>query len=68
VGQDRVLGRLHAEELRQLSNRSPVRDPGRDVRPLPRIGTLAEQAAELVERGVRTEDSVRVVVDERDAV
>jgi hypothetical protein len=39
------------------------------VRPLPRIGTLTEQSAELVERSRQVaHHAVRVVVDERDAV
>jgi hypothetical protein len=36
------------------------------VRPLARVGALGEQAAELVERRRRTDDPVRMVVDERD--
>jgi hypothetical protein len=39
------------------------------VRPLPRIGALGETPAKLVERRRRpSQDPVRVVVDERDAV
>jgi hypothetical protein len=39
------------------------------VRPLARVGALREEPAELVDRRrVRTQDAVRVVVDERDAV
>jgi hypothetical protein len=33
------------------------------MRPLPRIRTLGEEPAELVERRLRVEDPVRVVVD-----
>jgi hypothetical protein len=63
---DRLLGRLYAEERAELADGAPVCQPGRDVRPLPRIGALREQPAELVERGPLREDPVRVVVDERD--
>jgi hypothetical protein len=39
------------------------------VRPLARVGRLREQAAELVERlRRRTQDPVRVVVDEADGL
>jgi hypothetical protein len=38
------------------------------VRPLAWVGTLGEETAELVERRLRTQDPVRVVVDERDGV
>jgi hypothetical protein len=65
--EDGVLARRHAEQLGELADRAPVRDPGRDVRPLSRVRALAEEAAELVERRLRAQDSVRVVVDERDA-
>jgi hypothetical protein len=51
---------------RQKLDRAYVRDRAGDVGPLPRIGALREQAAELVERRRRlAEDPVRVVVDER---
>jgi hypothetical protein len=36
------------------------------MRPLPRIGALGEEAAELVERRSLSKDAVRVVVDESD--
>ena len=68
MGVHRVLRRLHAEQLGELANRAPVGDAGRDVRPLPGIRALAEQAPKLVERRLRAKDPVRVVVDERDAV
>jgi hypothetical protein len=35
------------------------------MRPLPRIRTLREQTSELVERRLRAQDPMRVVVDER---
>jgi hypothetical protein len=39
------------------------------MRPLARVATLGEQAAEIVERGRRlAQDPVRVLVDERNAV
>jgi hypothetical protein len=39
------------------------------VRPLPRIAALGEQSAELVKAARRrAEETVRVVVDERDLV
>ena len=63
-----LLGLLHAEERRELADRAPVRHSGRDVRPLPRVGALGEEAAELVQRRLRAEDAVRVVVDQRDGV
>jgi hypothetical protein len=37
------------------------------VRPLPRIGALREEPAELIERRALPQHAVRVVVDERDA-
>jgi hypothetical protein len=37
------------------------------MRPLPRIGALGEEAAELVEGRLPAQDAVRVVIDERDA-
>jgi hypothetical protein len=46
-----------------------VRHAGRDVRPLPRVRALGEQAAELVERRRwRAQHAVCVMVDERDLV
>jgi hypothetical protein len=63
---DGGFGRVDAEERCELANRTPVGDPGCDMRPLPRIRALGEEAAELVERGRRAQDPVRVVVDERD--
>jgi hypothetical protein len=55
--------------LRDRKDRSPVREPVRDVRPLPRVGALREEPAKLVERArVRAQDPVRVVIDERDLV
>jgi hypothetical protein len=49
------------------ADRPPVGDRGRDVRPLARVLTLGEQAAERVERRRRlTQDPVRVMIDERD--
>ena len=62
------LRRLAAEELRELADRTPIRDAACDVWPLPRIGALGEEPAELVERRPRTQDPVRVVVDQTDAV
>jgi hypothetical protein len=62
-----ALVRLDAEMGRQLLDRAAVRHPGRDVRPLPRIRALGEQAPELVDRRrLSTQDPVRVVVDEAD--
>ena len=63
---DRVLRRVDAEERGELAHRASIRDARRDVRPLPRIGALGEEPAELVERRRLGEDSVRVVVDEAD--
>jgi hypothetical protein len=65
---DRLLGRFAAEELGEVSNGAPIRDPGRDVRPLPRVRTLREETAELVERRLCAQDAVRMVVDELDRV
>ena len=62
----RLLRLLAFEELRQLAHRPPVRDAGRDVRPLARVGALRKQPAELVDRRPRAQDPVRVVVDELD--
>ena len=66
--QHRLLGRLAAEERRQLADRPPVGHRERDVRPLPRVGALREEAAELVQRRAHAQQPVRVLVDERDAV
>jgi hypothetical protein len=50
-------------------DRASVGHGGRDMRPLARVATLGEQAAEIVERGRRlAQDPVRVLVDERNAV
>ena len=66
---DGSLRRLDGEERGQLADRAPIRQRGRDVRPLARVAALGEEAAELVEgRRRRAQDPVRVVVDERDAV
>ena len=65
---DGGLRGIAAEEGRQLADRSPVGQPGGDVRPLPRVGALREETTKLVERGLRAEDSVGVVVDEPDRV
>src|SRR5205823_14745004 len=66
---DRALVRVAAEVGRDRGDRAAVREAGRDVRPLTRIGALGEEAAELVERrGRRAQHAVRVVVDERDLV
>jgi len=63
----RSLRRFATEEVGERSDRAAVRDSGGDVRPLARVGALGEEPAKLVEaRGMRTEDAVRVVVDERD--
>ena len=44
---------------------APVRDAGRDVGPLARVGALGEEAAKGVERCRRlAQDPVRVLVDE----
>ena len=65
----RLLVRLAAEMLGDRENRSAVGEPVRDVRPLPRVGALGEETAELVEaRRMRAQDAVRVVIDERDLV
>jgi len=62
----RSLHRFATEEAGKHTDRAPVRDPGGDVRPLARIRALGEEPAKLVEaRRMRTQDSVRVVVDER---
>jgi len=46
---------------------APVRDAGRDVGPLARVGALGEEAAKGVERCRRlAQDPVRVLVDEGD--
>jgi hypothetical protein len=68
VPKDGGLVRRELEELGQLADRTAVGEPRRDVRPLPRVGALGEEPAELVEarRGL-AQDSVRVVVDETDA-
>jgi hypothetical protein len=63
---DGLLRLLAAEEGGELANRSPVGDRRGDVRPLPRIGALREEPAELVERRLRAQDPVRVLVDEPD--
>ena len=61
------LGRRAPEELGELAQRAPVREPGCDVRPLPRVWALREEAAELVDGRGRLEiDAVRVMVDEAD--
>jgi hypothetical protein len=55
--------------LGQLAHGPAVRQPGRDVRPLARIGALREEAAKLVQRrGRLTQEPVRMVVDETDRV
>lgn len=66
VREDGLLGRLDTEQLRKFPDPSAVRDAGGDVGPLPRIRALAEEAPKLVERRLRPQDPVRVVVDERD--
>jgi hypothetical protein len=54
--------------LRKHANGTLVREAGGYVRPLAWVGTLREQAAELVEGGRRgAEDPVGVVVDVPDA-
>ena len=63
---DGGFARRKLEELRQLADRAPVGQAGRDVGPLPRVGALREEAAELVEARPPAQDPVRVVVDERD--
>jgi hypothetical protein len=63
-----VLACPDAEESRELADRAPVGDAGSDVRPLPRVGALGEEPAKLVQRRLRAQDAVRVVVDERDRV
>jgi len=63
----RALPVLRLETRGEHANRAPVRNTGGDVRPLPRVGALGEEPAELVEaRRRRAQDSVRMVVDERD--
>ena len=66
--EDTGLRRLASEEGGELAKRALVGDAGRDVRPLPRVWALGEQAAKLVERRPRAQDAVRVMVDERDAL
>ena len=64
---DRVLRRLDAQMRGELAHGAPVREAGRDVRPLARVVALREEAAKLVERRRRlAEEPVRVVVDEAD--
>jgi hypothetical protein len=51
--------------LGQECDCAPVRDAGRDVGPLARVGALGEEAAKGVERCRRlAQDPVRVLVDE----
>ena len=59
-----------AVELRgQLRDRPAVRNRARDVRPLPRVLALREQAPELVERlRVPEQNAVRVMVDQADTL
>ena len=67
--EDRLLLRLTAELRGELDDRSPVGDRSRDVRPLPRIGALGEEPAELVERiRMARQDAMRMLVDEPDLV
>jgi hypothetical protein len=67
AGVDGLLDRLDAEQLGELADRAPVRDPGRDVRPLARVRALGEEPPELVKaRGPRGQDPVRVVIDRRE--
>jgi hypothetical protein len=59
--------RLAAELGCELDDRVPVRDGARDVRPLPRVGALREQPAEVGQRfRMSDQDTVRVVVDQAD--
>jgi len=68
VPEDGVLVRRELEEPGQLADSTAVGESRRDVRPLPRIGALREEPAELVEACRRlAQDPVRVVVDETDA-
>jgi hypothetical protein len=54
---------------REQTHRAAIRDAGGDVRPLPWVCALREQAAKLVEgRRWLAQDGVRVVVDQRDLV
>ena len=65
----RPLLRLTAELRGELDDRPPVGDRSRDVRPLPRIGALGEEPAELVERiRMARQDAMRMLVDEPDLV
>jgi hypothetical protein len=65
---DGTLGRLAVQVLRKHAHRALVGDGGGRVRPLPWVGALREQAAELIERGRRrAKDPVRMVVDVPDA-
>jgi hypothetical protein len=51
---------------RQHRDRAPVHHAGGHVRPLPRVGALGEEPAELVEAGRRrAQDAVRVMIDRR---
>jgi hypothetical protein len=64
----RRLRPLETEQIGQLADRAAVGQARRNVRPLARVEALGEEAAELVERRRRrTQDPVRVVVDEADA-
>ena len=65
---DRALRRLDAEVVGELAQRAPVREAGRYVWPLARVGALREQTAKLVDRRLRVDEPVRVMVDERDRV
>ena len=61
-----VLRGLAFEVAREHHDRAPVREAGRDMGPLARVGALGEEPAELVDaRRVRAQDPVRVLVDER---
>ena len=63
-----MLGRLAVEMLGEERDCAPVRDAGRDVGPLARVGALGEEAAKGVERCRRlAQDPVRVLVDEGNA-
>jgi hypothetical protein len=66
---DRILRRLQAEQLGQLTNCAPVSEARRRVRELARVAALGEERAEVVERRRRrAQDPVRVLVDDPDAV
>jgi hypothetical protein len=62
-----LFRRFDAEVSRDVTHGAPIRQTGRDVRPLARIGALGEEAAKLVQRPRRrAQDPMSVLVDEAD--